>query len=186
MENDWIAKTTGGCADATGYPQEGTAPESIDYRAKLKALAAELHQRGKYDQERVQTSRVPLYPNGGALTYDKQPPRKFETGATRNSDAGKLDFDGFLSPLVLERYAQYMNSCRRMENGSLRESDNWTKGIPRRQYFKSLLRHTMDVWLILRGWSERAVVKDLETALCAVSFNTMGLLHEVLLGRNAA
>src|SRR5687768_4320669 len=34
--------------------------------------------------------------------------REFETGATRNLDNGKLDYEGFLSPLVMERFAEYM------------------------------------------------------------------------------
>ena len=29
--------------------------------------------------------------------------REFATGASRDTDAGKLDLEGFLSPLVLER-----------------------------------------------------------------------------------
>lgn len=170
MENDWRAKTTGGCADATGYPQEGTAPEPIDYRAKLADAAKGVP--------------TPRYPNGGALTYDKQPPRNFETGATRNSDAGKPDYEGFISPLVMHRFGQYMNKHRRMENGSLRESDNWQKGIPRKQYLKSMLRHVMDVWLIMRDFAGQAVEWDLAEALCAVKFNVDGLLHEVLKGRD--
>ncbi|KKK53952.1 hypothetical protein LCGC14_3089650, partial [marine sediment metagenome] len=31
--------------------------------------------------------------------------RTFDSGANRSSEEGKLDFEGFLSPLVLERYA---------------------------------------------------------------------------------
>jgi len=35
--------------------------------------------------------------------------RTFASGATRDADDHKLDFEGFLSPFVLERYAQYMH-----------------------------------------------------------------------------
>lgn len=67
--------------------------------------------------------------------------RTFDTGATRDTDEGKLDFEGFLSPLALERFAEYMNKHRQQSDGSLRDSDNWQKGIPVKQYMKSMWRH---------------------------------------------
>ena len=36
--------------------------------------------------------------------------RQFETGAIRDDDEGKLDFEGCLSPLALEAFAEYSNS----------------------------------------------------------------------------
>jgi hypothetical protein len=39
--------------------------------------------------------------------------RQFSTGATRNLETGKHDFEGYLSPLVLKRYAEYMTSHRK-------------------------------------------------------------------------
>ncbi len=117
------------------------------------------------------------------IKLTKEQVRQFSSGATRDSDSGKLDFEGFLSPIVLVRYAEYMHKCRRLENGELRSSDNWTKGIPKKQYAKSLIRHMMDIWLISRGFSDSAVVKDIEEALCAVLFNAMGLLFEILMRR---
>src|SRR5579863_9992499 len=56
--------------------------------------------------------------------------RKFESGATRNSDADRIDPEGFLSPLVIERYCEYLHKHRFLENGLIRESDNWQQGIP--------------------------------------------------------
>lgn len=106
--------------------------------------------------------------------------RSFTSGATRSSDAGKLDYEGFLSPLVLERFAQYMNANRVQPDGTIRASDNWQKGLPRHQTLKSLLRHVMDVWLIMRG----ARAGNLESALCAVIFNAQAILHEILIGRD--
>ena len=109
--------------------------------------------------------------------------RTFDTGATRDADDSKLDYEGFLSPLVLERYARYMHEHRRQADGQLRDSDNWTKGIPRTAYAKSLWRHLMDVMFHHRGLAQLA--RDpLQVALCAVIFNAMGMLHEVLLGRD--
>lgn len=111
--------------------------------------------------------------------------RQFPTGATRDTDADKLDFEGFISPLALLRYAEYMHHHRHLPNGDLRSSDNWQRGIPTSAYMKSLLRHTMDAWLHHRGHPDRAR-EDMESALCAIVFNAFGLLHETLNGTPAA
>lgn len=103
--------------------------------------------------------------------------REFNTGATRHTDEGKLDYEGFLSPLVLRRFAQYMDKNRVQANGEPRASDNWQKGIPKDVYMKSLFRHFMDVWQIHRVWTLSD--EQLEDALCGVLFNAMGYLHEV-------
>lgn len=100
--------------------------------------------------------------------------REFATGATRDSEEGKLDFEGFLSPAVLKRYAEYMNKCRVQTDGKLRDSDNWQKGIPMDVYMKSMFRHFMEVWSIHRGVTKG----DMEEALCALNFNVMGYLYE--------
>jgi hypothetical protein len=104
--------------------------------------------------------------------------RTFGTGATRDLDANKLDFEGFLSPLVLERYAQHMHKARKMADGSMRASDNWQLGIPQDAYMKSLFRHFFDVWKRFRGWGDDK--SDIETELCALLFNANGMLHEIL------
>jgi hypothetical protein len=112
--------------------------------------------------------------------------REFGTGATRDLDADKLDFEGFISPLVLERYAKHMHKARRMPDGSMRESDNWQLGIPVPVYMKSLWRHFFAVWKLYRGLPVTEmvngveVVKDLETELSALLFNANGMLHEIL------
>ncbi len=110
--------------------------------------------------------------------------RTFDTGATRDSDSGKLDFEGFLSPLVLERFSEYMHIHRVQPDGKLRDSDNWQKGMPKAQYMKSLWRHFMDLWKSHRGLrvTDRITGAEVTTedALCAVLFNAMGYLHECL------
>lgn len=112
--------------------------------------------------------------------------REFETGATRDSDDDKLDYEGFLSPAVLRRYAEYMHQNRVQADGKLRAADNWQKGIPRVAYMKSLFRHFMDVWTLHRHdvSPDDALTftgkYDLEQALCACMFNVMGYLHELL------
>ena len=103
--------------------------------------------------------------------------RKFESGATRNNDEENLDYEGFLSPLTLERYAEYMHLHRKQADGEMRDSDNWQNGIPQTSYMKSMWRHFFDVWKIHRGYS--CGVSEQE-ALCALLFNVMGMLHEVL------
>jgi len=103
--------------------------------------------------------------------------RKFETGATRNSDEGKYDYEGFLSVLVIERYGEYMNKHRKQADGQLRDSDNWQKGIPLAAYMKSGYRHFFDWWKQHRGFSGQDTLED---SLCALLFNVMGYLHELL------
>jgi hypothetical protein len=103
--------------------------------------------------------------------------RKFASGATRNDEKGKHDYEGFLSPLVVERYGHFMNKHRHLEDGTLRASDNWQKGIPFDVYMKSGFRHFMDWWKEHRG---HHTADGVEGALCALMFNTMGYLHEHL------
>lgn len=107
------------------------------------------------------------------------PIRKFETGATRDTDSGKLEYEGFFSPLVLKRRAEYMHEHRRQADGSLRAPDNWQLGIPTAVYISSLIRHTVgELWV---AWREG--VRDgkaIEDTLCAILFNAEGLLLEIL------
>jgi hypothetical protein len=107
------------------------------------------------------------------------PIRTFETGATRDTDKDKLDYEGFLSPLVLQRFAQYMRKHQVQADGQVRKSDNWQKGIPKDVYMKSLLRHMMELWLCHRG-----NITDIshEESLCAILFNAQGYLFELLKG----
>jgi hypothetical protein len=111
--------------------------------------------------------------------------RKFDTGATRDAEDGKIDFEGFLSPLVLQRYGEYMNRHRKLADGSLRDSDNWQKGIPLAAYMKSLWRHVKDAWTAHRGYATYSG-DDIEEELCAVIFNASGYLHERLKSNLAA
>jgi len=116
-------------------------------------------------------------------TKDSGELRTFNGGATRDTEDGKLDFEGFLSPSVLIRFAEYMQHHRIQSDGNLRDSDNWQKGIPRSAYMKSMWRHFMDVWTLHRGGTP-ASGTDLEEALCAMLFNVQGMLFEVLRDRD--
>ena len=53
--------------------------------------------------------------------------RTFKSGATRDDDAEKFDYEGFLSPLVIRRYAEYMHGHRKQVDGKMRDSDNCQK-----------------------------------------------------------
>ncbi len=105
--------------------------------------------------------------------------RTFETGATRDTEEGKLDYEGFLSPLALEAYARYMHGHRTQADGSLRDSDNWQKGMPLSVYMKSLWRHLVALWTLHRhgGPSEK-----FDEALGGIIFNTFGYWHTHLQG----
>lgn len=104
---------------------------------------------------------------------------QFETGATRSNDAGKIDPEGFLSPLVIKRFSDYLNKHRIQADGKPRESDNWQKGMPRPRYIKSAWRHFLNWWSLHRGWPPTSD-EDIEEAICAVIFNAQGYLHEHL------
>lgn len=122
--------------------------------------------------------------------------RTFPTGATRDMDNTKLDYEGFLSPFVLERFSQYMHECRlrNIPEGQLvRGSDNWQKGMPLPVYMKSLVRHVVDAWKNHRanyGTSQPMptpeMSKEIEDTLCAIIFNVQGYLQEMLVAKHAA
>jgi hypothetical protein len=104
--------------------------------------------------------------------------RTFPSGATRDTDKDKLDFEGFFSPVALVEYARYMHKHRLQPDGEMRDSDNWQKGIPEKELVKSLIRHIMDVWLLYRDYEGVVATQDKKEALCGVVFNAMALLHE--------
>lgn len=110
--------------------------------------------------------------------------REFETGATRNNADNKLDYEAFLSPSVLKRFAEYMHTHRKQADGTLRAGDNWQKGIPIDVYMKSMTRHFMDLWQLHRGETvlnpDTGEVQTREELLCAILFNVQGMLHEEL------
>ena len=77
-----------------------------------------------------------------------------------------------------------MHAHRLQADGTVRESDNWQRGMPKDSYVRSLVRHTHDVELIHDGYPElaRADARDpnaLKAHLCALIFNAQGMLHEI-------
>ena len=114
---------------------------------------------------------------------DGPPIRTYESGATRDTAQGKLDYIKALSPIVLRRYVQYLNKHRSQPDGSYRDFDNWKKGMPQETYRSSQGRHFFDDWLLSEGYStedNHGPVTDIEDVLCAELFNIQGRLHEIL------
>ena len=112
--------------------------------------------------------------------------RKFSSGATRDTDQGKLDYMKALSPIVLRRYVQYLDKHRLQPDGSYRDFDNWKQGIPQEAYISGGGRHFMDTWLLTEGYTtedNHGPVTDIEDTLCAEIFNKMGRLKEILEAR---
>lgn len=103
--------------------------------------------------------------------------RRFESGAVRDADDSKFDYEGFLSPLVIERFGQYMHKNRILPDGSRRDSDNWQAGIPKSAYMKSGFRHFFAWWKAHRGYKTEETIED---SLCALIFNASGYLYELL------
>lgn len=110
--------------------------------------------------------------------------RSFDSGANRDVDTSKYDYEGFLNPLALQAFGAYMHKHRRIADGSLRASDNWQKGIPQDVYMKSLVRHTVDLWAEHRGYAANSQacppIGDKRELCCAIIFNAMGYLKELL------
>lgn len=103
--------------------------------------------------------------------------RQFDTGATRDSDDGKFDYEGFLNPLVIQEFGAYMHEHRLQKDGKLRASDNWQKGIPVDAYMKSLLRHVHSLWMHHRGYATEENWRD---SAMGILFNIQGYTLERL------
>jgi hypothetical protein len=103
--------------------------------------------------------------------------RTFDSGATRDTAEGKISYARHLSSSVVARYCVYMNANRFQGDGTVRDPDNWKKGIPVDEYMESMWRHFHDVWTV---WENEDDEADIETMLCALKFNVDGMLHEVL------
>lgn len=111
--------------------------------------------------------------------------RNFDSGATRDTDNGKFDIEGFLNPLVLKRYFEYMHKHRKLSTGELRDGDNWQKLFGEHHKdvcIKSLLRHSFDLWLHHRGYDEETT-ESLEDSICAILFNANAYLLKVLMDK---
>lgn len=111
--------------------------------------------------------------------------RAFDTGATRSADVMRDDPEGYLSPIAIDRYCQYMTKHRLQPNGQIRASDNWQKGMPLPTFFKGMWRHFLHAWTRFRGYevSDPGAAANMEEDLCAMLFNVQGALHELIVER---
>ena len=122
----------------------------------------------------------------GTQTFTKM--RTTESGATRNSLEGKLQYSRFLDPEVLKRFCEYMNKHRVQADGEVRDPDNWKRGLNMDDYADCLHRHVMNFWAVDKGYErlepETDEPGDKQTLLCAIMFNAMGYLYELIQEEN--
>ena len=109
--------------------------------------------------------------------------RTFDTGATRDTNTGKHDYEAFLCPLVIQRFGEYMHQHRAQSDGTMRPGDNWQKGIPTKEYMKSYGVTCIDLWLTCAVTRGRLREPNFSTVCCAVLFNVQGILHNHLTKR---
>jgi hypothetical protein len=109
--------------------------------------------------------------------------RTFDSGATRDDNTHKLNYVRGLSTQVQQRYLEYLGSHRLQKDGSVRDWDNWKKGMDPEAYRESLSRHTNDAVQASMGLPvpESATLQDL---LCAIIFNASGWLFELLVAES--
>ena len=142
-------------------------------RSKLQYVKLEEASNGTFVENREEG----CYIDPDTKLKDISKVRKFDTGAVRDQDLNKIDFEGFLSPLVLEEFGKYMLKHQIQSDGNKRDSDNWMKGIPKEAYMKSAWRHFHDWWMEHRGYKSREGLND---ALMGLLFNVMGYTYELL------
>lgn len=156
------------------------SPSSALRDLRLRQLKAFQDYLKKYT---IFEERSLLAENATASAANAEQVRKFATGATRDLDKDKLEPARFLSWRVMNMYFKYMHRNRQMKDGSLRDPDNWKKGIPMDVYEASLGRHYLDFQLMREAIRYDGIVphKDymLDT-LAAMMFNVMGYAHEYL------
>ena len=110
--------------------------------------------------------------------------REWESGAYRDTNEEKLDYEAFYSPLVVREFAKYMHKHRKQSDGKLRDGDNWQglfgpPGEHRKVCMKSLWRHFHDLWMIHRGYPVEGVA--IKEVLCAILFNVQAYLFSILI-----
>ena len=108
--------------------------------------------------------------------------RVAESGAIRNSDIGKIRYQGALSPLVLEAYGKYIEKHSLLPDGTRRNNKNWQNlfGTPtehREVCIESAWRHFIDVLMEHDGYDSR---DGIDEALGGLMFNIQGYWFSIL------
>lgn len=99
--------------------------------------------------------------------------REFSSGSTRDSDEGKIDPEGCLSAITLQKFCEYMLLHTVQADGEKRGSDNWQAHFGEHHFdvcMKSFMRHAWDLWMAHRGLPSR---EGLESALHGCIFNLL-------------
>jgi hypothetical protein len=176
-------------SDPIGYDFGGTDEGShYDYsnRIPMKEGSLASRENAGYDNrsgEDIQKDSVNRLARASQAAIGNGKQAGFATGATRSTDAGKVDFEGHFNPEVLAIFGDYMNRHKVQRDGRLRASDNWQEGIPVFRYVKSLIRHTFEFWRMWRGTTvtnpDSGSYFTFRDVLCAMMFNTMGIIYEL-------
>lgn len=93
----------------------------------------------------------------------------FPSGAIRDSQEDKPDFNETISWTAFNRYAKYMTGKK-----SKYGAGNFKRGIPTESYVKSMLRH---VDKFMRNTFENGDDEKNEDHLSAIVFNVFGIMH---------
>ena len=98
--------------------------------------------------------------------------RSFDTGAVRNNADGKADYVASTSWLAIKRYSLFQNNACKKHGYP---EDNWRKGIPLKEYEKSLMRHLQQYFVNkYEGGNDEPDIDHLSAAW----FNLQGIIHE--------
>lgn len=114
---------------------------------------------------------------GTGIYKEKEEIRKFESGAVRGS-GGKFDFPEYISPYLIFRFAEHMrkNAVKYGAGNWKKRNPDGTTGIPRDEYFKSLCRHFM---MLFMEETEGVRLEPETDHLASIIFNVQGLIvHE--------
>ncbi len=77
--------------------------------------------------------------------------RNFKTGATRDTNKGKISYYGFRHPLVEYSFGKYMLKHQKQADGNIRKPNNWWGGWSEDVSVDSLVRHAEDLQAIHAG-----------------------------------
>lgn len=78
--------------------------------------------------------------------------RKFQSGATRDSNDGKIAYYGFRHPLVEHSFGKYMLGHQIQADGKKREANNWWGTWDEKISIDSLVRHAEELQAIDAGY----------------------------------
>lgn len=108
--------------------------------------------------------------------------RTSSTGANRNSAEGKVNYQGALSPLVIEAYGKYIQKHAILPDGTVRDNKNWQKLFGthkehRQICIESAWRHFLDLLKEHDGYDSR---DGIDEALGGLMFNIQAYWFSIL------